>query len=153
MGEIMTSNPALEKAPAAPTFEHDEESECAELSARLGARIEARFGPRGETPLAILARDETGALIGGVNGVTHWRWLYVRHLWVEEGRRGQGLGRELMARAEAAAKARGAVGVYLDTFDESAAAFYESCGFARFGRIEDFPPGHGRIFLCKRMEQ
>ena len=29
-------------------------------------------------------RDGAGALIGGLNGVIHWRWLYIRHLWVAE---------------------------------------------------------------------
>ena len=45
----------------------------------------------------------------------------------------------------------GCVGVYLDTFEESAAAFYESRGFVRNGRIENFPPGAARIFLSKAL--
>ena len=65
-------------------------------------------------------------MVAGLNGVSHWRWLYVRHLYVAPSWRGQGLGRRLLAQGEEAARARGCVGVYLDTFEESAAVFYES---------------------------
>lgn len=131
------------------SFDDDEAPDAARLAEALRAEIEARFAPRDETPLTILARDAAGALIGGLNGASHWRWLYVRRLWVAPEQRGRSLGRWLLEEAEAKAGARGCVGLYLDTFDEGAAAFYERCGFVRFGRVADFPPGHQRIFLCK----
>ena len=146
----MTKKPQFEQPPALEYLDSAAGAASAEIAQRLGAEVAARFGPRDETPLAILARDATGALIGGVNGVTHWRWLYVRHLWVAPDARGMGLGRELLTLAEDAARARGAIGVYLDTFDDGAAAFYERCGFARFGKIGDFPQGFSRTFLMKR---
>ena len=68
-----------------------EPGESSETAARLGADIAARFGPRDETPLAVTACDVNGAPIGGLNGVTHWRWLYIRHLWVAEDQRRAGL--------------------------------------------------------------
>jgi len=143
----MTKTPPDEK----PALEI-EAGECAELAARLGAEIAARFGPREETPLSIVARDGAGALIGGINGATHWRWLYVRHLWVAEAQRGGGLGRRLMEEAERIAVARGCIGVYIDTFDPRAAEFYVRAGFARVGAIADFPPAGRRIFLSKRLQ-
>ncbi len=126
-----------------------ETAESAELSARLGAALGERFGVRDETAFSILARGEDGALIGGVNGLIHWRWAYVRHLWVAESRRGQGLGARLMREAERLARNRGCVGVYIDTFEKRVAAFYESLGFTRVGEIADFPPGHSRFSLSK----
>ncbi len=126
-----------------------EARECAELAQRLGAEIAARFGPREEAPLSVTARDCAGVLIGGVNGLTHWRWLYIRHLWVAKSARGGGLARRLMDAAERAALARGAIGAYVDTFDPRVAAFYERSGFARVGEITGFPPGAQRIFLSK----
>ncbi len=124
-------------------------NEAPDLAAKLGLEIAARFGERAERPLSIVARDASGASIAGLNGVSHWRWLYVRHFYVDPERRGRGLGRRLLARAEQAARERGCVGVYLDTFEESAAVFYERCGFVRHGRIENFPVGAARIFLSK----
>lgn len=129
----------------------DETAESTEVAAALAAEIAARFGPRNETPLALALRDAAGALVAGLNGASHWRWLYVRHLWVSEAARGQGLGRRLMEAAARIARDRACVGIYVDTFDPRAAGFYESCGFARVGEIADFPMGYGRIFLAKRM--
>lgn len=145
----MTKNTTDEKP--APTIAIDDGQECAELAALLGAEIASRFGPRDERPLSICARNAAGALVGGLNGASHWRWLYVRHLWVAQAARGRGLGRRLLGEAERVAQARGCVGVYVDTFDPRAAAFYEGCGFARVGDIANFPPGHGRIFLSKSL--
>jgi GNAT superfamily N-acetyltransferase len=127
-----------------------EAAESPEVAALLGAEIAARFGPRDETPMAITARGEDGALIGGLNGVIHWRWLYIRHLWVAEEARGGGLARRLMEEADNAARARGAVGAYIDTFDPRVAVFYQRLGYARFGEIADFPIGGRRIYLSKR---
>jgi ribosomal protein S18 acetylase RimI-like enzyme len=143
----MTKNPDIEKLAFAI-----EAVESAELAARLGAEVAARFGAREETPLSIVARGEGGALIAGLNGVTHWRWLYVRHLWVGESQRGRGLGRRLMAEVEQIARGRACVGVYVDTFDRRVAKFYEGLGFLRTGEIADFPQGGKRIFLSKRLQ-
>jgi GNAT superfamily N-acetyltransferase len=134
-----------------PLFQRQEGRESAELAARLAEEIGSRHGPRDETLFSICARGGDGALLCGVNGVTHWRWLYVRHFWVTPERRAQGLGRALMAEVERLARERGCIGLYLDTFEEGAALFYERLGFARCGRIEDFPPGAARIFLAKRL--
>jgi ribosomal protein S18 acetylase RimI-like enzyme len=130
---------------------HELERESPVVASALGAEIASRFAPRDEVPLSILAHDETGALLGGLNGVSHWRWLYIRHLWVAPQCRGLGLGTRLVTRAETAARARGCVGLYLDSFDPRAVAFYERCGFARRGEIAGFPPGHSRVFLAKAL--
>jgi GNAT superfamily N-acetyltransferase len=132
-------------------FQRHEGRESAEIAALLAEEIVARHGARNETPLFIEARDADGALLGGMNGVIHWRWLYVRHFWVAPGRRKQGLGHALMAEVERLAREKGCVGIYLDTFDEGAASFYAHSGFARCGQIENFPPGAARVFLAKRL--
>jgi GNAT superfamily N-acetyltransferase len=142
----MSKNPPKEKPKLAVAA-----SESAEIASRLGAEIAAQFGPRDETPLSILAHSAEDALLGGVNGVIHWRWLYIRHLWVAEAARGGGIGRQLIMAAEAQARARDCIGVYIDTFDPRIAAYYEGAGFSRIGEIADFPPGGQRIYLSKRL--
>jgi GNAT superfamily N-acetyltransferase len=129
----------------------DGEGEDREIAGSLAAEIAERFGPSDAQPVSIVLQSAEGATVAGLNGVSHWRWLYVRHVFVAPARRGQGLGRELMALAEREARGRGCVGIYLDTFSEGAASFYERLGFARCGRIEDFPPGGARIFLRKKL--
>ncbi|HEX4504474.1 MAG TPA: GNAT family N-acetyltransferase [Alphaproteobacteria bacterium] len=125
-------------------------SGAAYVASSLAGDVLADFGPRGETPLSIVARDGN-MIVGGLNGSSHWGWCYIRHLWVDADWRRHGLGRRLLAEAEAQAKMRGCAGLYVDTFNEAAVVFYERAGFERFGRIEGFPPGHARTFLVKRL--
>jgi len=131
-------------------FQRHEGSESTQIAQLLAEEIAARHGPRDEKPLSIEARDADGALICGMNGVIHWRWLYVRHFWVAPEQRAQGLGTALMVEVERLAREKGCVGIYLDTFEEGAARVYERLGLARCGRIENFPRGAARIFLAKR---
>lgn len=147
----MTSRSVLDASLSDLRYEWIDAQESADVAAFLAADIGAHFGPRDERPLSILVRRNDGALIGGINGCTHWQWLYLRHFWVAAPHRGCGLGRALMSQLEDLAVSRGAIGIYLDTFDESAAQFYERLGFSRHGQIDDFPPGHQRIFMCKKM--
>jgi len=84
-------------------------------------------------------------------GRTWLGWLYVELLYVPDGLRGGGLGRDLMLRAEAAARARGCTGIWLNTFSFQARGFYEKLGFTLIGQIDDCPVGHQRFFLQKRL--
>ena len=148
----MDDNPDAGKAARIVCIEEDAGAPAIAVAERLAAHVESEFGPRDEKPLSVFAYGPDGALVAGLNGATHWRWLYVRNLWTHEGRRGQGLGAALLAEAERRAKARGCIGAYIDSFDPDSAAFYERRGFSRFGAIEDFPPGARRIFLMKRLD-
>jgi GNAT superfamily N-acetyltransferase len=150
MGGIMTRKASLHKPLILVSRDSADDDGPAFVSDSLGAEIAARFGPRAETPLSILAY-EGEILVGGLNGVTHWRWCYIRHFWVERSWRGRGVGQWLLAQAEAQARARDCIGLYLDTFDPGATRFYERHGFERFGQINDFPPGFARMFLFKRL--
>jgi len=102
-------------------------------------------------PLAVLIRSESGATTGGLLGRTWLGWLYVELLYVPDGLRGSGVGRDLMGRAEAEARGRGCIGIWLNTFSFQARGFYEKLGFTLIGRIEDYPVGHQRFFLQKRL--
>jgi GNAT superfamily N-acetyltransferase len=139
------------KPPTLVSYDSLDEKASAFVSQSLAGEVAARYGPRDEAPFSILAYDEAQIVVGGLNGASHWGWRYICHFWVAQGWRGRGVGRSLLQRAEIDARAQNCVGLYLDTFDPGAAQFYERCGFAPFGRIEDFPPGHARIFLYKKL--
>ena len=102
-------------------------------------------------PLAVLIQSECGATTGGLLGRTWLGWLYVELLYVPDGLRGSGVGRDLMLRAEAEARGRGCIGIWLNTFSFQALGFYEKLGFTPIGRIDDYPVGHQRFFLQKRL--
>jgi GNAT superfamily N-acetyltransferase len=121
----------------------------AETAARLAEEVAASFGARDETYFALAARDASERWIGGIKGVIHWRWLYVAQFFVAPSWRGKGLGRALLAEAEALAREKNCVGLYLDTFSPAAERFYRAQGFVVAGRIENFPPAATRTFLSK----
>jgi GNAT superfamily N-acetyltransferase len=100
-------------------------------------------------PLIVTIRDEAGAVVGGLHGYTLFEYLFVELLATGPAR-GQGLVRRMFALAEAEARRRGCVGVWLDTFTFQAPLLYPKLGFTECGRIKDFPPGHDRIFFVKR---
>ena len=99
----------------------------------------------------LLKHPETGAADGGLTARIGFGWMFVELLFVPERLRGQGVGRELMSRAETVAREKGCVGIYLDTFSFQAPGFYKKLGYAVFGEITDYPAGHSRFFLSKRL--
>jgi GNAT superfamily N-acetyltransferase len=100
-------------------------------------------------PLAIFVRDDA-QIIAGLSGETYCGWLFVKYLWVSDGLRGRGIGRELMAQAETRARERGCHSAWLDTFSFQAPGFYEKLGYEEFGQL-DYPPDHHRHFMRKRL--
>ncbi len=110
------------------------------------------IGPVHPRLLVIPIRAEDGSVAGGLWGSTACRWLHVEMLFVPESQRGQGIGSALVAAAETEARRRGCLGVHVDAFSFQAAPFYRRLGYTVFGVLEDFPPGHRRIFFRKRFD-
>ena len=137
----------------APDIVLTDQPDSAAREAILGGLLAfnvAQAGPHAARPLAVLITDPaTGQAIGGLWGRTAWRWLFVDLLFVPETLRGGGLGASLMQRAEAEAIQRGCLGAWLDTFSFQARGFYERLGYAVFGALADYPPGHDRFFMQK----
>ncbi|KQM64016.1 MULTISPECIES: GNAT family N-acetyltransferase [unclassified Sphingomonas] len=122
------------------------------ILAALVDHNDAAVGRTHRRQVAIVVRDDAGAIIGGLWGMIGYRWLFVQYLALPEAVRGQGIGRRLMEQAEAEARADDCIGIWLDTFSFQARGFYEKLAFAHFGTIDDFPPGHARFFLSKRID-
>jgi len=100
---------------------------------------------------ALIETDEAGATIAGAYAYQHPGWIYLDLLWVDEKRRGAGLGRKLISSLEAEARARACVGIYLWTQDFEAPGFYEKLGYEKFVSFDDFIPGHRRMGFMKRI--
>lgn len=100
--------------------------------------------------LSLFVRNAAGQIIGGLNGYTHWDWLFISHVWVDDALRRQGYGRELIERAEEEALRRGCLHAHADTYSFQARGFYEALGYKIFGVLEDFPKGHTRYFFQRR---
>lgn len=104
-------------------------------------------------PVRFFLKSARGEVLGGLTGYVWGGWLHVNFLWVSETLRGQRLGTRLMDAAEAMAQQRGAVGACLETFTYQARDFYAKREYTVFGRIDDYPPGHAKLFLSKRFDR
>ena len=51
------------------------------------------------------------------------------------------------------AASRGCFAATLDTHSFEALGFYQKRGYEVFGTLEDYPPGHTKYFLRKRLAQ
>ena len=105
----------------------------------------------GFLPLAVFARDEGGALVGGISGTVNWTWLHISLFWIASDLRHEGLGSRLLGAIEVAAIERGCAHAHLDTFSYQARPFYERHGYTLFATLDDYPPGQSRFFLRKEL--
>jgi GNAT superfamily N-acetyltransferase len=127
------------------------EDPFARLNALLGDYNKQQFGPPNHVPLWLFARDTQGKVQGGLRGQTYWSWCAIDVLTVAEPYRRLGIGSRLLAKAEEIARARGCVGIQLDTVSFQAPDFYRRNGYVEFGRIDGYPPGHTRYWFMKRL--
>ncbi len=101
--------------------------------------------------ICYVVRADNREILGGVVGVVYWDWLYVDLMWLKEELRGCGYGHQLLTRLEDEARQCGAKNVYLDTFSFQAPDFYKQHGYQEFGQLQNFPPGHVRYFMTKKL--
>jgi GNAT superfamily N-acetyltransferase len=102
-------------------------------------------------PLSFILQDDAGEVLGGALGDIWGGWLHVSFLWVARPLRQRGWARRLMAEVERYAIGRGAQDAYLETFSFQARPLYEKLGYEVFAQLDDFPPGHTKYFLRKRL--
>jgi len=101
-------------------------------------------------PLTVTLRERRD-IVGGLVGETFLGWLAIGLLWIADEHRGKGLGPSLMETAEEEARRRGARNAYVDTFSFQAPGFYDKLGYRAFGRLDEFPPGHHRLWMTKAL--
>jgi GNAT superfamily N-acetyltransferase len=114
----------------------------------LGAYNRSHIEPENRQALGVFLRVGD-RILGGADGYTHFQWLYVSHLWIDDSMRHRGAGRQVMTAIEDAARGRGCKAAWLDTFSFQALDFYQHIGYRPFGQLNDFPPGHTRHYLWK----
>lgn len=102
-------------------------------------------------PLAIFYQDERQRRAGGCSGHTYGNWLYIEYLWVASSLRGCGVGGQLLATMEQAARERSCRFSLLDTFSFQARPFYEKKGYELIMTLSEFPIQHQRYYLTKQL--
>ena len=126
-----------------------EEPPWAVVGGGISSYNDQQAGDDNAQRLSLVLQTPDGQAVGGVIGVVYWDWFSIELMWMEEKYRGQGYGHRLLTLAEEEARDRGARHVHLDTFSFQAPAFYEKHGYEVFGELQDFPPGHQRIYMWK----
>jgi ribosomal protein S18 acetylase RimI-like enzyme len=109
-------------------------------------------GIRDGKTLAILLRDEAGALQGGIYGWTWGGTCYIQYLLVPAALRRRKLGTRLMQIVEDEARRRGCAQIVLETFDFQAPEFYARLGFRVAGEVANYPRGHSNMFMVKALQ-
>jgi len=102
--------------------------------------------------LAFEVLDQQGKPLGALAGYTWAEMAEIRQLWVDKEHRGYGWGRKLIDAAIAEAIARGCRCIWVTTHSFQAPGLYEKCGFQRAAELSDWPPGHTKIILRRRLE-
>ena len=96
-------------------------------------------------------QDDNGEPIAaGFAGVNFWNIAFVEMLWVDELHRNQGKGSCLLSDIEREAKKIGAGIVMIDARDWNV-EFFKKLGYTVYCTLEDYPSGHSKYKLQKRI--
>ena len=90
-------------------------------------------------PLNLYIEDEQGQLLAGLVAETFGNWLEIEYLFVKEDLRGQGIGSQLLQRAESEAKNRNCRYVFVNTYQFQAPAFYQKHDYQEVFTLKDYP--------------
>jgi len=102
-------------------------------------------------PVNFILRNERDEVMGGLLGSIWGGWLHISYLWVDEAERGKDAATRMMDQAEAYARERHCHSIMLDTHSFQARPFYERRGYELFGTLDDYPKGHKKFFLKKKL--
>ena len=90
-------------------------------------------------PLNLYIEDEQGQLLAGLVEETLGNWLEIEYLFVKDDLRGQGIGSQLLQRAESEAKNRNCRYVFVNTYQFQAPAFYQKHDYQEVFTLKDYP--------------
>ncbi len=121
------------------------------VTRRLAAYNIGVTGDSAYYPVNVFLKSPRGETLGGVLGAVWAGWLRINIVWVDDAVRGQGWATRMMDEAEAYGRERGCGWAELDTHSFQARPFYEKRGYEVFAQLDDYPKGHKKFFLKKKL--
>lgn len=142
-----TIPPMTERSPIIGTEDSDLDQRLSDELDAYNAAATPGVAPAQELTVRI---EEGGQLLAGASGWTWGQAAGIAMTWVDQGRRGSGLGAALLEAFEAEAGRRGCTHVFVTSFTFQAPAFYERHGYREIFRWEGVPtPGLDDVHLRK----
>ena len=102
-------------------------------------------------PLNLYVEDDSGEVLAGLVAETFGNWLEIEYLFVKEGLRGQGIGSQILQRAESEAKKRNCRFAFVNTYQFQAPAFYQKHGYKEVFTMKDYPYTGQRHYYQKEL--
>lgn len=127
------------------------ETRILEVRMRLRAFNMRHFETSEARSYLIKETTDQGQFLGGICFETFGDWLEIEYLFVEEDRRGRGLGRKLVARAEEFGRKDDCTTACLETFDFQARPFYEALGYEVVFERRSYPHSGSKFFMQKEL--
>jgi len=126
-----------------------EPADLALLEERVAVAAITAAGLGDDEEFAVFAREDDGRIVAGISGIAWGGCCELQAMWVDESLRRRGLGRALMAGAEAQARRRRCALVHFRAYDLLASNLYERLGYTTAGVIEGCPAGSAARWFRK----
>ncbi len=130
-------------------LENTDSKKAQELGNLIRAYNQSKREPSKSEPLNIYVEDEQGNLLAGMAAETFGKWLEIEYLYVSEDLRGQGIGSEILCKAEQEARERKCKYSFVNTFRFQAPVFYKKHGYKEVFALKEYPYTGERYYYTK----
>lgn len=132
-------------------LENRESKKTQELGNLIRAYNQSKREPSKSEPLNIYVEDSQGNLIAGMVAETFGNWLEIEYLYVQEDFRGQGIGSNILNRAEKEARERKCKYSFVNTYQFQAPNFYKKHGYEEVFALKEYPYTGERYYYTKEL--
>jgi len=130
------------------TIEHPTTEHIEEVRKRLQEYNKPYWEVKDKETIVLRLSDCDSFSAGAVLSV-YGTWLEISFLFVNEDRRGKGIGKLILKEIEDLARARACTKICLNTFSFQARPFYEKCGYTVVYEKKNYPITSNQYFLEK----
>ena len=132
-------------------LENRESKKTQELGNLIRAYNQSKREPSKSESLNIYVEDQQGNLIAGMVAETFGNWLEIEYLYVQEDFRGQGIGSNILNRAEKEARERKCKYSFVNTYQFQAPDFYKKHGYEEVFALKEYPYTGERYYYTKAL--